>query len=130
MDKFALLLDSERLIESGRLGRAFFFGDYEGYRNRQGLTFLDSVPTDKMHNGDFSDLLLPENGGIQISDPVTGLPYPGNIIPQNPAPGQSTWDPVGHNVLNLYPASTNPDRSLAANNFVASASQKSWHTHG
>jgi hypothetical protein len=104
--------------------RTFFFADYEGYRNIQGVTYLSSVPTDKMRDGDFSDLLLPENGGIQITDPVTGLPYAGNIIPENPAPGQTGWDTVGHNLLNLYPKSTNSDRSLASNNYVLSPSQK------
>jgi Carboxypeptidase regulatory-like domain len=104
--------------------RTFFFGDYEGYRNRQGLIFLDSVPTDRMRDGDFSDLLLAENGNIQVNDPVTGLPYAGNIIPQTPPPGQTGWDPVGHNIMSLYPKSTNPDRSLAATNFITSASQR------
>jgi len=103
--------------------RTFFFGDYEGYRNRQGLVYLESVPTDKMHVGDFSDLLLPENGGIQIKDPVTSALYPGNIIPANPGPGQTGIDPVGQNLMNYYPRSTSADRSLASNNYVSSPSQ-------
>ena len=103
--------------------RTFFFADYEGYRSIQGLVHLASVPTDKMRNGDFSDLFLPENGDIQIYDPITSLPYPGNIIPKDPSPGQTGQDPVGYNLLNLYPRSTSPDRSLASNNFVSAPSR-------
>ena len=114
-------------------GRTFFFADYEGYRNVQPTTFIGSVPTDAMRNGDFSDLLLPENfvGGqpTQIFDPISNTPYPGNVIPQNDSPGQTGWDPVGHNVLQLYPFATNPDRHLANNNLLAPQETPSTRTH-
>jgi outer membrane receptor protein involved in Fe transport len=111
-------------------GRTFFFADYEGYRNVQPTTFIGSVPTDAMRNGDFSDLLLPENfvGGkpTQIFDPISSTPYPGNVIPQNDSPGQTGWDPVGHNVLQLYPLATNPDRHLINNNYARTASNTQY----
>lgn len=106
--------------------KAFFFGDYEGYRNRQPTTFNGSVPTDAMRNGDFSDLLLPENyvGGqpTQIYDPITHDPYPGNIIPQNGGAGLSGWDTISSKVLQFYPLATNPDRHLVSNNYARTAS--------
>ena len=48
-------------IFSGPVGRknahTFFFLSYEGQRSSQGLTFLSTVPTAQMRNGDFSQLL-------------------------------------------------------------------------
>ena len=35
--------------------KLFFFGSYEGYRNREGVLFRRTVPTAAMKNGDFSD---------------------------------------------------------------------------
>src|SRR5216683_500588 len=50
-----------------------------------------TVPTLKMRQGDFSELLDPNNifyhKAVVIMDPKTGLPFPGNIIP---APGTAT----------------------------------------
>jgi len=67
------------------------------------------VPTLKMRTGDFSELLDPKNifygKAVQLMDPKTGLPFPGNIIP---APGTtttgSTATPNGLGILNSYPA--------------------------
>ncbi len=55
--------------------KTFFFGDYQGHREKQGQTFLSTVPTAKMRTGDFSEL------SRVIYDPVTHAPYPGNVIP-------------------------------------------------
>lgn len=55
----------------------FVFGAYEGLRTEQGQPFLGSVPSQAFLSGDFSGL------STQIRDPLTGLPFPGNIIPQN-----------------------------------------------
>ena len=73
--------------------RTFFFVDYQGYRVSQGLTYLSTVPSLKMRNGDFSEL------SRVIYDPVTHQPFQGNFIPQN------RWDSAAKNVLNqLIPA--------------------------
>jgi predicted heme/steroid binding protein len=75
--------------------------------------FTDSstlaVPTLKMRTGDFSELLDPKNifygKVVQLVDPKTGLPFPGNIIP---APGTTTTGSAasqnGLGILNSYPA--------------------------
>ncbi len=68
-----------------------------------------AVPTLKMRNGDFSELLDPNNvfyhKAVVIMDPKTGLPFPGNIIP---APGSSSTGSVasanGLGILKAYPA--------------------------
>jgi outer membrane receptor protein involved in Fe transport len=54
--------------------RLFGFGYYEGYRNDSGITQNLLVPSAAQRSGDFS-------GGAAIRDPLTGQPFPGNIIP-------------------------------------------------
>ena len=56
--------------------RLFGFGFYEGYRNDSGITQNILVLSEAQRNGDFS-------GGAAIRDPLTGLPFPGNVIPSN-----------------------------------------------
>ena len=58
--------------------KTFFFGDYQGLRINAGQTYLSTVPTLKMRNGDFSEI------NRVIYDPQTGQPFPGNVIPQQP----------------------------------------------
>ncbi len=54
---------------------AFFFTNYEKVRIREGVTLGTTVPTVAQKNGDFSAL------STVIRDPLTGLPFPGNVIP-------------------------------------------------
>ncbi len=105
--------------------RTFYFVDYEGYRKRVGVSWIESVPTDAMRTGDFSDLYLAENRSIQIYDPVTYIPYAGNVIPSQAAaaPGQTALDPVGLALLNLYPSATSTDRHLASANYIVAKSE-------
>jgi len=66
---------------SGR-DKSFFFVNYEGTRIRQGRAFNPVVPSDAFRRGDFSSVSTP------VRDPLTGDPFPGNIIPAarlNPA---------------------------------------------
>src|SRR5712692_6636653 len=72
-----------------RKNRMFFFGAYDGYRDRrQTASVLTSIPTLAQRTGDFSAL------PVTIYDPMTTRPnpngtgfvrdpFPGNIIPQN-----------------------------------------------
>lgn len=71
--------------------RTFFFGNYEGLVFRQAQTRRASVPTTAMVNGDFSQLTRP------IVDPLTGIQFPGNIIPP------SRMNPVGVTIAQAYP---------------------------
>ena len=75
-----------------------------------------TVPTLKMRTGDFSELLNPSNifygKAVQLMDPKTGLPFPGNIIPQCPQAVGSCATPNGLGILNAYPA---PNLAAAIN---------------
>ena len=81
--------------------KTFFFADYERYHQERGVTFVSTVPTPAMKNGDFSELL---GRGIAIYDPLTNprTPFPNNVIPAN------RIDPVAQRFLNLYPTPSAP----------------------
>jgi hypothetical protein len=72
--------------------RAFFFGYYEGFRNKQGITTTATVPTPQERVGDFSGLGTP-----LLNIAAGGAPFPGNMLPP------SAINPVARNVVNLYP---------------------------
>jgi len=81
--------------------RAFFFGYYEGFNNRQGTTDNRVVLSPAQRGGDFS-------GGAAIRDPLTGQPFPGNVIPAN------RISPISTSILNQYipPPNTAGNRSV------------------
>lgn len=101
----------------GRNARTFFLLSYEGQHARQGLTFLGSVPSSPMREGDFSQLLTASRPTV-IYDPlttranpagagVTRDPFPGNRIPTG------RFNPAAKKLGDLYPTPNLP--GLAAN---------------
>ena len=98
--------------------RTFFFGDYQGTRYNEGVTYVSTVPTQAEHNGDFSAL------GVNLYDPYTTTsngsrslidPADPGVIPSN------RIDPVGQAVVNLLPLPT--VSGAQTNNYVTSPSQ-------
>ncbi len=94
--------------------KTFFFGDYQGTRIRQGLTFISSVPLPAERGGDFS-----ATGLNTIYDPATFDPttntrqrFPGNVIPP------SRINPISQAFMNLYPDPNQPGKRR--NNYVIS----------
>ena len=83
--------------------RTFFFGDYQGLRQDQGRTVIATVPTAEMRRGDLSAIAAP------VYDPVTRLPFAGNIIPAG------RINPITRQVADLYPL---PNRSGLADNYI------------
>lgn len=79
-----------------RKDRTFFYALWNGERVHESTFYNDNVPTEKMRTGDFSDLLNPANGGIQLTNPYTGRPFAGNIIPQD------MISPVASKVQDLF----------------------------
>jgi len=85
--------------------KLFFFGDYQGLRQYLPLAQdRATVPTDLMRDGNFSELLALSTP-IQLTDPISGAPLTGNIIPPGEiiAPGQA--------YLKLYPEPNVPGTS-------------------
>ncbi len=92
----------------------FFFGAQEFVNFFQVSTNTVTVPTEAMRNGDFSQLLgsNPFFSTPQvIRDPLTGQPFPGNIIPSN------RLSPNGVALMKLYPLPT-PGFLSGSNNLI------------
>jgi len=79
--------------------KLFWLWGQEWVRRRRGVTRTLTVPTLKMRNGDFSELLTTNRftPGVAIIDPQTGQPFSGNIIPQN------RLSPSGIGLLRAFP---------------------------
>ncbi|MBI1356151.1 MAG: TonB-dependent receptor plug domain-containing protein [Acidobacteria bacterium] len=93
--------------------KLFYLGNYEGFRIRQGITALATVPTAAERVGDFSQTFNANTGAlIVVKDPATGQAFANNMIPTQ------RLDPTGLKILELYPL---PNRS-GAQNFVSSPS--------
>jgi hypothetical protein len=89
--------------------KTFFWGAAETYVDNQPQQNSFLVPTTAERNGDFSGLR--RNGAlVVIRDPLTGLPFPGNIIPAN------RINPVGQKIMGYMPT---PDSEVdnGASNF-------------
>jgi len=87
--------------------RTFFFGSYQGTRNRNSNTSVVTVPTPEQARGNF--------GGINIYDPTkvgggNRQQFANNVIPE------SRMDPVGRKIAALYPA---PNQPGLVNNYAA-----------
>jgi outer membrane receptor protein involved in Fe transport len=74
-----------------RRNRTFFMGSYEGLREERENAAQANVLTAEMRRGDFSGV-----SGVTIRDPLTGLPFPNNIIPAN------RLDPLAVSIVNKY----------------------------
>jgi hypothetical protein len=99
--------------------KTFFMASFEKLQDDTEESFTTSVPTEKMRNGDFSELL---GAGVQIFNPfsarlvngiVTREPFTGNIIPRE------MLNPIALNVLKYYPMPNLPGTAdLQSNLFV------------
>ncbi len=90
-----------------RKDRTFFFADYQGLRQRQGQTWLSTVPSAAVRAGDFNNTAQP------VYDPTaynaatnTSQPFPGSTIPA------SRFSPAAKAVLNYYPLPNDPSGAL------------------
>ncbi|MEO8735265.1 MAG: TonB-dependent receptor [Edaphobacter sp.] len=101
--------------------KTFFFAGWEHYGQSNGVQVVQSVPTDRMRNGDFGEILT---GRVLATDPlgrpimenaiydpstarvvkgqVVTDPFPGNVIPH------SSLDPVALKAQNYIPKATLP----------------------
>ena len=81
-----------------RKNKDFFFGFYEGLRDREGKTKAAIVPTPEQRRGDFSHLTDPQTGQpVPLINYFAGGPVPGGILPA------FMLSPVAVKALNYYP---------------------------
>ncbi|HYP52845.1 MAG TPA: TonB-dependent receptor, partial [Pyrinomonadaceae bacterium] len=97
----------------------FFFADYEGLRQFLPVgTDIATVPTAAFRRGDFSALLDTSVSGlssaIQLTDPLTGAPIPGNRLDLLPG---NRLNQVGLNYLNAFPLPNFGRAGLVQSNF-------------
>jgi hypothetical protein len=101
--------------------RTFFFGAIEWLYDEFPEPGTRTVPTERMRNGDFSELLAI---GVQLYDPLTAVrsgarvvrqPFPGNIIPAN------RISPIAREALKYLPLPNQPGTANAGlqNNYIA-----------
>ncbi len=110
--------------------KLFFFGDYQGTRQTNGVSGTFTIPTNTVHstctqttgNCDLSEYLTAGvAGGGQVYDPNTGdpntgagrTPFAGNLIPN------SRISPAARAILAAFPA---PQTNTVLNNFIGSGS--------
>jgi len=91
-----------------RKDKTFFFGYYEGFRNRQGETDSSTVPSLAQRNGDFSSTCTAGFSGGFCNDPNQQLfnvffnqPYPNNQLPPVGVPGGI--NPLSETLLSFFP---------------------------
>lgn len=82
--------------------KLFFFGDYQGLRDRRGDVYRGTIPTMDYRTGNLS-----QGTTTTIYDPATGAadgfnrtPFPGNVIPS------ARISPISTKILALIPAPT------------------------
>jgi len=84
--------------------KAFVFGFYEGFRNREGKSARTTVPSLKQRTGDFSELCTAgwtgpfcNNPQQQLFNVFANAPYPNNQIPQDQI------NAISENLLSFFP---------------------------
>src|SRR6202140_4334053 len=119
-------LGFQRNQYGGQLGGAivknkmFIFGSLQRSDIREEVPFISTVPTTLMHSGNFSEL------STAITNPYTGTPYAGNIIPSATDPScvpPGCINSVGQNIVNLFPAPNISGAGLT-NNFIFNGKYK------
>ena len=92
--------------------RTFFWFANEDYHDISTRNIGVTMPTAAERAGDFSNLVTSSGAHVTIYDPLTHLPFPGNIIPAN------RINPVAANMLKYLPLpTTNPNVDNGAINY-------------
>jgi len=89
--------------------KLFFFFNIEKFLiTTPGALLTSQLPTAAERSGDFSQSGLVGSSKTAPKDPLTGLPFPGGIIPAAGSPGcgvtRSCINPTGQAILNYFPS--------------------------
>jgi len=110
-------------IDGGTLGgpikrdKLFFFGSWEGTRERTGRFSIESVPTAAMRNGDLSGL------GVTIFDPISGATPAQRTAFANAQIPAARISPIAKKVLDFIPLPNLPGDSPGRRNYFASGTE-------
>jgi carboxypeptidase family protein len=109
--------------------KLFFFGSYEKFRDRRGGNYFYAVPTDKMRNGDFTEVATAYNtvnnpSRFQLFNPSTGdtdgvgrTPFANYTIPGG------MISPLASAIMNYYPR-VNTNQDLNSNGLLDDYAQQ------
>ncbi len=98
----------------------FFFADYAGQREVRGLDYLNTVPTDQVRAGDFSNFRNQAGNLIPIYNPFTTRANPNgsgfirDLFPGNVIPG-SLIGQTSRNLASIYPRPNLPGQNAGNN---------------
>lgn len=113
--------------------------NYQWTRDRDATTQSNTVPTLAERSGNFSQSVGPSGSPIQIFDPATGLPFPGDALPAidpqakallsfYPLPNVSNGTRYNYQIPIILP--THEDRLQARLNKQLNAANQMWGTFG
>ncbi|HXW08085.1 MAG TPA: carboxypeptidase regulatory-like domain-containing protein [Vicinamibacterales bacterium] len=98
-------------VSKDRKNLLFFYSLEAPITERPGSLLSWTMPTERERRGDFSQTLDSAGRLIVIRDPVTGQPFPGNVIPAH------RINSNGQALLNVLPMPTLFDRSFTQGQF-------------
>ncbi|MEK7406375.1 MAG: TonB-dependent receptor [Acidobacteriota bacterium] len=103
--------------------KMFFFGNYEGLRDRTPLNKTRTIPDPSIRGGNFAGL------PAVINDPLAGTPFAGSVIPQ------SRLDPAAVRLMQLFPqpntqGSYSSRYGIHTNNWVRAAPRSDYKNFG
>ena len=99
-------------LNKGGEKKLFFFYSLEApITEKPGNLLQWTMPTERERAGDFSQSLDSAGRLVVIRDPLTGQPFPGNIVPA------SRIDPNGRALLNVLPLPNTLDRNFTRGQF-------------
>ncbi len=106
--------------------RTFFFGGFEGLRQRAQQFSTATIPTRAQMSGDFSSTLTAAGAPVVIFDPTSTTAAPAGGFVRTPFPGNriptERIDPVSARLLTFYPSPNTAGSGPAnLNNFIVSA---------
>jgi hypothetical protein len=103
--------------------KLFFFGSYEGTKNRQNDSLIVTVPTAALRTGDFRNLVDSSNRPVNIYDPLTGAANGTgrDIISCNGVQNVICADRISPIIKKILPLIPQPNLPGQTNNYFASA---------
>lgn len=113
--------------------KTFFIYGYDKLFRKRPQTGVNTVPTVRQREGDFSELLA-QGTRYQIYDPATIAPAPNGRFSRQPLPGNvipaSRIDPVAARLLEFYPLPNSTENPEGRNNFIAPiGTQIDYYSH-
>src|SRR3954452_7330527 len=92
--------------------KLFFFWSQEFWPQKTGVpTTFVNMPSALERTGDFSQTVDVNNRPIVVKDPLTGLPFPGNVVPAN------RIDPNGQALLKFLPLPNFSNRQISGGQY-------------